>query len=251
MNKGKEALKTIKDFFQKKDNLESSIQIKGIVKSEYPILYRALEKNMVAYNIKRINVKIVEKREVNAFAISLFRDSIEITKRALEKLKEDEIEAIVAHEFSHLFNRDSILMLTILLIFSLPLLVYTYINRNSINNITPAQSIIFFIYIVIFQYGFKVLNWVSVFQEIRSDREAVLKTKNPKALVNALLKIYIEPFENSEKPSYLDKIKHSFEYIKTYFYGQTHPVSKERLEYLDLAKKMLKTQKTLSDYIEH
>lgn len=66
--------------------------------------------------------------------------------------------------------------------------------------------------------------------------------------MNALLKIYIEPFERSEKPSYLEKLKHSFEYISMYFYGHTHPVSKERLEYLELAKKMLTTQKTLNNF---
>lgn len=233
--------------------MEKSTQIKGITKADYPILYAALEKNMIAYNINKIKVKIINRHGVNAFAVSFFGDSIRVTKKVLEIMNEDEIEAILAHEFSHLFNRDSFVSFTILMLFSLPLFIIFYIlSKTTLKNITPGESILIFIFTIIsffiLLYGTKVVNWITIRQEIRSDREAVLKTKNPEALMSALLKIYVEPFTRNKRPGFFEKIRDSFEYLSLYFYGYTHPVSKERFEYLELAKKMLTAQKTLNNY---
>ena len=45
-----------------------------------------------------------------------------------------------------------------------------------------------------------------------------------------------------KRPGYLEKISYTFEYLSWYFYGFTHPGSKERLEYLEIAKKMIENQ---------
>ncbi len=221
--------------------MEKAPQIKGIKESEYPILYAMIKKNMIAYNMTKIRVKIL-RYGFNAGALSFFGDYLIVTKKLIETMDEEEIEAIVAHEFSHIFNRDIFVRRTIILLFSLPLLYAFYsiihYRTNSIN-ISAAQGIILFISLIISIYGIKVANSLSIPQEVRSDREAVLRTQNPEAMINALFKFYSEPFTRNKRPSYFEKIIESFEYLFFYFYGFTHPGSKERIEYLELAKKML------------
>ncbi len=221
--------------------MEKIIQINGIKKSEYPILYAAVEKNMNAYNINKVRVKILQ-HGMNAAAISFFGDNLIITKKLIEVMNGDEIEAIVAHEFSHIYNRDSTARLTIIMLFGIPLL-YIYSKINS-NNISLGQAIILLIALFIFMYGLKVMNWMSVLQEVRSDREAIMKTGKPDAMLTVLLKFYSEPFTKNKRPGFFEKILESFSYLFWYFYGFTHPGSKERIEYLELAKKMLEMQKT-------
>jgi heat shock protein HtpX len=224
--------------------MEKPLQIKGIVESEYPVLYAAVEKNMITYNIRKVRIKIL-KHGLSAAVISFFGDNLIVTKKLIEIMNEDEIEAIVAHEFSHIYNRDHIVKLTVAFLFGLPLLyicitICITINRG---NISFWQGIFFLIAFFISMYGIKVVNWITIFQEVRSDREAILKTSKPDAMMTALLKLYSEPFTRSKRPCYFEKISESFDYLSRYFYGFTHPGLKERIEYLELAKKMLETQK--------
>ena len=156
-------------------------------------------------------------------------------------MNEDEIEAIVAHEFSHIYNQDHIVKLTVILLFGLPLLHISI--KINLGNVSFWQGILFLIAFLIFMYGMKVVNWISIFQEVRSDREAIWKTGKPEAMMTALLKLYSDPFTRNKRPSYFEKISESFEYLSRYLYGFTHLGLKERIEYLELAKKMLETQK--------
>lgn len=193
--------------------MNKDLKIKGIKESEYPILYASLEKNMIAYNIMKIKVKII-KHGMNAFAFSLFGNYLMVTEKLIKTMNEEEIEAIVAHEFSHIYNRDSIERLIILLIFSIPLIVLSFFLIGARQSITPSVGVFILIFLIvsmyIFNHGIKIVNWVSVQQEIRSDREAVLKIKNPDALINALIKMYIEPFTGSKRPSYFEIIRETF-----------------------------------------
>jgi heat shock protein HtpX len=216
------------------------IQIKGIVKSEHPVLYAAIEKNMIAYSIKKVRVKILQ-HGMNAAAISFLGDYLIVTNKLIEIMNDDEIEAIIAHEFSHIYNRDHIVKLTILFLFALPFL-YIY-SRIHLGSVSLGLGIALLIAFFIFMYGLKVMNWISVLQEVRSDREAILKTSKPEAMITALLRLYSAPFTIKERPNYFEKILESFGYLFWYFYGFTHPGSKERIEYLEFAKKMLVLQK--------
>lgn len=221
--------------------MEKTVQINGIEKLEYPILYAAVEKNMNAYNINKVKVKIIQ-HGMNAAAISFFGDYLIITKKLIEIMNGDEIEAIVAHEFSHIYNKDSTARLTIIMFFGAPLLyLYSIIN---LKNVSPGQAIFLLIAFFLFMYGLKVMNWMSVLQEIRSDRQAIMKTSKPDAMLTALLKLYVEPFTKKERPGFFEKILESFGYLFWYFYGFTHPGPKERIEYLELAKRMSEMQKT-------
>ena len=219
--------------------MEEKLKIKGIDKTKYPALYSTVEKNMVAYDIKKIRV-IVLKSGMSAAAISLFGNVLIVTKKLIKVMSDDETETIIAHEFSHIYNRDSIVRLTIMSIFMIPsLYFYTQIDTN---NISFGQSIILLITFILFLYGIKIKNWISVMQEIRCDREAILKTNKPKSMITALLKFYSEPLPSTQRPSIFGKMFESVGYLFWYFSGFAHPGLKDRIEHLKIAEKMLDIQ---------
>jgi Zn-dependent protease with chaperone function len=227
--------------------MEKSLQIKGITRFEYPVLYAVLERNMKAYNITKIKVKIVE-HGFRAGTYSILGDSLLVSKKLLEVLNEDELETTVAHEFSHIFHRDFYVRICILVLFTLPLIGFIITFIIKMNKIFSDfrlfifAIIYFLIAFYIFNIGIKIANWISVQQESRADWEALLKTKNPEALKNALFKMEIEPFTTNTQPRYFEITSIGCGYILWYFHGHTHPILKERLEYLELAERMLKAQ---------
>ncbi len=201
---------------------------------------------MKAYNITRIRVKILE-HGINASVALLPRYQLSISKKLLQILNEEELETIVAHEFSHIFNRDLHIQMSIRFLFLFPLLVtlilylITIIKYPSDFGRIAFVVICFIISFYILNIGIKITKRVSVRHEIRSDWEALLKTKNPEALKNALFKMWIEQFSTNRPPYYSEIIPMSMDYIMDYFHGYTHPDLKERLEYLELAERMLKS----------
>ncbi len=85
-------------------------------------------------------------------------------------------------------------------------------------------------------YSIKVVYRISKLQEIRSDEDAGLKTKNPKSMQSALLKYNYELFKETKRPSFFENI---LKYLHLYSFGTTHPNLKERLENLELTNKIL------------
>lgn len=217
--------------------MEKSIQIKGFEKSEYPELHAALVKNMAAYNMNKSRV-FVSTRMKSVVSFWLFGDFIIISDKVLKKMNEKEIESIIAHEFSHLYNRDSVLALTVYIIFILAyflvslLLFYFYIKVS--NNITSFLVIPFVLFFPFIYFYIKTIFKIGIKQEYRSDIEAVLKTKNPDAMINALLKIHYDLFTVSNRPNYFAVMFKSISYLLIILFGESHPSLKDRIAYIKL-----------------
>ena len=215
-------------------------RIRGINQSEFPILHKIILKLLNDFNLEKIRV-IIWPWGLNAFAISLFGDFLIITKGTLEKMNEFELEAIIAHEFSHLFNRDSQIHSIVYIIFILPIL-YLYLTLNP-KNLSEIDAILIIVALLIFIYGFKVRNWISIKIETQADMEAVLKTEKPRELQNALIKLYSGSVNNGTRPNIFNNILDSFRLLIGYFFGFTHPHIKERIEYLEFAQILVDFQK--------
>ena len=102
-----------------------------------------------------------------------------ITTGLLVQLEEDEIVNVVGHEFSHLKNRDPLILLTLTSAEYL-LRIYLFINLFA--------SIFWFGYFYLFA-SLSLLYFVAKFFEGRADLDAAIKIGQPKVLANALEKI--------------------------------------------------------------
>lgn len=79
-----------------------------VSRTEEPELYNLLENLCIARGVAMPRLEIIETRARNAFASGIDRKSytITVTRGLLHCLQKDELEAVLAHELSHIINRD-------------------------------------------------------------------------------------------------------------------------------------------------
>lgn len=85
---------------------------KSVSRQEAPKLYNALENLCVSRGIVMPRLEIIETPALNAYAAGL-RDGdyvVAVTRGLLETLDDNEIEAVLAHELTHIRNRDTQMM---------------------------------------------------------------------------------------------------------------------------------------------
>jgi heat shock protein HtpX len=79
-----------------------------VTREEEPQLYNLLENLCISRGIPMPQLKIMEREELNAFASGLHqgRFSISVTRGLIQTLTPQELEAVLAHELTHILNRD-------------------------------------------------------------------------------------------------------------------------------------------------
>lgn len=85
---------------------------KSVSRQEAPKLYNALENLCVSRGIVMPRLEIIETPALNAYAAGL-RDGdyvVAVTRGLLDALDDNEIEAVLAHELTHIRNRDTQMM---------------------------------------------------------------------------------------------------------------------------------------------
>ena len=84
----------------------------GVTRQEAPKLYNALENLCVSRGLPMPRLEIVEDPALNAYASGLSPGNyaIAVTRGLLDKLNDQELEAVLAHELTHIRNRDTQMM---------------------------------------------------------------------------------------------------------------------------------------------
>ena len=85
---------------------------RGVARAEAPQLYNALENLCISRGIPMPALQIIETPALNAYASGLRegRYVIAVTRGLVDKLAPDELESVLAHELTHIRNRDAQLM---------------------------------------------------------------------------------------------------------------------------------------------
>jgi heat shock protein HtpX len=84
----------------------------GVTRAEAPQLYNALENLCISRGIPMPALQIIETPALNAYASGLREGQyvIAVTRGLVDRLAPDELEAVLAHELTHIRNRDAQLM---------------------------------------------------------------------------------------------------------------------------------------------
>jgi heat shock protein HtpX len=84
----------------------------GVARSDAPQLYNALENLCISRGIPMPALQIIETPALNAYASGLREGQyvVAVTRGLVDKLAPDELEAVLAHELTHIRNRDAQLM---------------------------------------------------------------------------------------------------------------------------------------------
>lgn len=196
------------------------------------------------YGIPQVGI-LEEEQSINAFAAALTpRDAVVVvTRGALEKLNRDELQAVVAHEFSHLLNGDSRLNINLAgWVFGLFFL--TIIGRRLMRVRGKKSGGIVLIGLAVFVVG--AIGWlfgrviqalISRQREYLADASSVQFTRNPRAMVASLGKIALGAGSAIRNPLGTDMAHFFFSSASSFddFMGlfATHPPLGSRMRAID------------------
>jgi heat shock protein HtpX len=184
---------------------------------EEPQLFRTVENLCIGAGLPMPKVYIIEDGSMNAFATG--RDpnhaSVAITRGLLDKLEKPELEGVIAHELSHIGNRDTLLMTTVVvLIGSLALLAdlalrMTWFGAGGRGTFRDKNSkgaailvVVALLAIIVAPIIARLISFaISRQREYLADASGALLTRYPEGLARALEKIRgdTDPLDHATK----------------------------------------------------
>src|SRR4051794_31243361 len=177
---------------------------------------------------------------INAFAAghSVSDAAVSVTRGAMTMLTRDELQGVIAHEFSHLLNGDMRLNLRLMgLIFGIlcltvigRVLVQTRGKKNPLPLLGLALIIIGWVGVL---FGRLIQAAVSRQREYLADAAAVQFTRNPLGLAGALKKIGGLPDHSDVLAANADEVSHLFFANANTSWFSTHPPLDDRIKLLD------------------
>jgi heat shock protein HtpX len=180
---------------------------KAVDRTEQPELYNLLENLCISRGLAVPKLYIVDTDAMNAYASGIDDKSyaITVTSGLLKQLNRDELEAVLAHELTHIMERDTrLLIVTIVfvgMISFLTQLLWRSMQVASFRRVRgrSGAGVLVFMLIgaVALAIGYMlalILRFaISRRREYQADAGSVDLTKNPDALISALLKISNNP----------------------------------------------------------
>ncbi len=180
-----------------------------------PRLYRMLENLCISRGMTTPKLKIMETDALNAFASGLDEKqyAVTLTRGLVERLEDDEIEAVIAHELTHIRNEDVRMMVIAVIIagvvsFAGELLFRSLLYGGRMRLLTggmrrsggrgggragggAAIALLVAVAIVLIAWllSLVIRFALSRSREYLADAGAVELTKRPDAMISALLKI--------------------------------------------------------------
>lgn len=180
-----------------------------VTRQQQPKLYNLLENLCISRGIPMPKLKVMPSSALNAFATGLNEKqySITVTSDLLERLKDDEIEAVLGHELTHIRNGDVKLMVIAVVIAGIvsffgELLFRGFFRTNSSWSTRSSSSsnrkgggaiiaILIAVALVAVAWLLSIVIKLSLSRsrEYLADAGSVELTKNPDAMIRALRKI--------------------------------------------------------------
>jgi heat shock protein HtpX len=227
---------------------------KPIEKKDNPELYRIVENLCLTAGLPLPKIYLLEEAQPNAFATGRNpkHSVVAVTRGLLERLERVELEGVIAHELSHIGNRDMLLATIVVVLVGIVVLVTDFFFRiaffggmserrdskegGQMRTIMILVALILAILAPIFATLIKLA--ISRKREFLADASGALLTRYPEGLARALEKIskssqplkvandatshlYIaNPFKGKEEKSWLHKL------------FMTHPPVEERIKAL-------------------
>jgi heat shock protein HtpX len=179
---------------------------KIVSQEEAPELHAIVERLCTLSGLPKPRLAIIPSPVPNAFATGRNpkHAAVAATEGLLQRLEPQEIEAVLAHELSHIANRD-VLIMTLASFFAMLAALITrwglYFgmfggfggggNRSNSNgnNQVPVWLIVFVVAVVTYAISFVLIRTLSRYREYAADRGSALMTGAPENLMSALQKI--------------------------------------------------------------
>lgn len=221
-----------------------------IAKEDNPYVYRMVENLAITAGLPMPKIYMIADPAPNAFATG--RDpqhaSLAVTTGIIERLENEELEGVIAHELSHVKNFDIRLMMIVGVLAGIVILMADFFLRGRLfglggrsrddrgaGGVLLIIGLVFAILSPIFAQLIQLA--ISRKREFLADAGGALLTRYPDGLANALEKIssYRQPMQKASKATAHLFIANPFGAKALHGLGRlfsTHPLVEERVKAL-------------------
>jgi heat shock protein HtpX len=228
---------------------------KVVERDQAPELHDMVERLCAMADLPKPRVAIIDTDVPNAFATgrSPKHAAVAVTRGLWQRLEPREIEGVLAHELSHIANRD-VLIMTVASFFAMLAGLLTRFGiyggmfgggRGRDNNTVPVWLIVLLVSVVTYFLSQILILAISRYREFAADRGSALITGAPEHLMSALQKIASDMFRIPERDLRQVETMNAFFIIPTSVKSgaralfTTHPPLEKRLEALsEIAREM-------------
>ena len=162
---------------------------------EYPELHMTVEKLCKEADLPMPKIAIMQSPVPNAFATgrSPKHAVVAVTDSIMRLLSRDELEAVLAHELSHVKNRDILTMTVASFIAMIASMIMQSFIFSALFGGRDRQGgagiVVLVASMVVWAVSTLLILALSRYREFAADRGSALITRNPRALISALSKI--------------------------------------------------------------
>jgi heat shock protein HtpX len=172
-----------------------ALGLKEVTPEQEPELHGIVDRLCVQADLPKPRVCVMETSMPNACAMGRSQKSSTVcaTRGILELLSPAELEGVMAHELSHVINRDVLVMTLASFFATLASIIaqFAFFFGGGYGNQEEEQDImiVVLVSVVVYAVSFVLLRTLSRYREFAADRGSAVLTGRPSALASALLKI--------------------------------------------------------------
>jgi heat shock protein HtpX len=180
-----------------------------VTPEQAPQLHGVIDRLCALADMKKPRVAIADTDVPNAFATGRSPNNAVVcaTSGLMRRLDESELEAVIAHELSHVAHRD-VAVMTIASFMGVVAGLITRIlfwsgmmggfgggfgggrgNNNGQDNAALVELVVLVVSVVVYAISFLLTRALSRYRELAADRSGALLTGQPSALASALVKV--------------------------------------------------------------
>jgi heat shock protein HtpX len=178
----------------------ATMGVKQVSPAEEPELHGIIERLCVQANLPKPKVAVIETSMPNACAMGKSKKATTVcaTRGILQLLSPAELEGVMAHELTHVINRDVMVMTLASFFATLASMIAQFAlffgggfgggygrGRDEEEEI----MIVLLVSVIVYAISFLLLRALSRYREFAADRGSAVLTGRPSALASALLKI--------------------------------------------------------------
>jgi len=239
-------------WFSHSSMIQRATGSKPLIRKDNKRVYNLLENLCISRGLKTPKIFIIEDDSLNAFASGLSDKTfaISLSRGIINKLNDDELEGVIAHELTHIINRDVRLLIVSIIFVG----IFSFISEMAFRSLLYGgrrrskndKGNAFIVVVLVLAIAGLVLSTLFRFalsrkREFLADAGAVALTKNPLALAGALKKVSNDPHIEAIKREdvaqlFIEHPMHKKKSSIAKFFGglfATHPPIEDRIAILE------------------
>ena len=166
--------------------------------AEAPELHAMIDRLCIQADIPKPKIAVADTQMPNAFAMgrSQKNSTVCATTGILNLLSPSELEGVMAHEITHIVNRDVAIMTLASFFASIASTIVQFgflfgggYSNSDNDDDNPSFMVVILVSVAVYIVSFLLMQMLSRYREFAADRGAAVITGRPSALSSALLKI--------------------------------------------------------------